>query len=108
VLLDKILTKTKILTNKSISNIFNNVKRKNSSQKIPPKKFLQKNFYHKKFLPQTFSKKSSQKFLPKISFQKIPPKKFLPKNSSKKATKKIPKQFPNNSKKVPNIPSKNP
>ena len=77
---------------------------KNSSQKIPSKKFLpQKKNPPKKFLPKTSSPK---KFLQKNPTKKFLQKKFLPKNSfinipPKKSSKKFPQKFPKNSKKFP-------
>ena len=79
----RILTKTKILTKKSIP-----MQTKNSSQKIPPKK-SSKNIPPKKIL----KKNPPKKILPKKSSQRNPPKKFFQKIPPKKSSRKISKKF---------------
>ena len=77
-LLDKILTKTKILTDKSIP-MYKEFLPKKSFKKNPPKKFLQKNF-SKKF-PKNLKRKipkNSRKFPKKIrKISKLSLKRFL-------------------------------
>ena len=75
---DKILIKTKILSNKSIPFIFHQFK-----QRIPPKMLLLK-----KFLPK---KNSSQKISPKKFSQKKSSQNISPKKSSKEILQKNPK-----------------